>query len=198
MFILYSNDIKNQVLKKHVALLSFLSFLLTFWLYLSSCQQIDEWTHYKMNFNSEVEMKDTLWASGDSIFELKADYFIDFDAELNSRGIKESKIEKITFEEVVMETMDGTVQRDFSFMKDMELSVVGKDFPNRIIGTRDSLRINAVFAVFEIKERDQIKELLKANEFQLILRFKVKKDLKVPIKIRFRTQFEVDVKQFFI
>jgi len=117
---------------------------------------------------------------------------------LESRSIKEKKIEKITLDEVIMETIDGTIQRDFSFMKDIELSLKGKDFSNRVIGTRDSLRLNAMFTVFDLKERDKIKELLKEDEFQLILRFKVKKDLKVPIKIKFRTQFEVDVKQFFI
>lgn len=185
-------------MKKSIAPLFITSIILTLFFYFSSCKQIDEWTHYNMNFSSEVSIADTLWASGDSIFELNADFFIDFDSELKSRSIKENKIEKITFDEVIMETIDGTVQRDFSFMKDIELSVKGKDFSNRVIGTRDSLRLNAIFAVFEFKERDNIKELLKADEFQLILKFKVKKDLKVPIKMKFRTKFEVDVKQFFI
>lgn len=185
-------------MKNLITPFAFFSLLGGMLIYLSSCNQIDEWTKYNLNFNSEVAIADTLLASGDSIFELKSEFFLDFDSELKSRAIKEKKIEKITFEEVVMETIDGTVQKDFSFMKDIELSVQGTDFTNRIIGTRDSLRLNAVFTVFELKERNQIEELLKQNEFQLILRFKVKKDLKLPMKIRFRTQFEMDVKQFFI
>ena len=195
---LYSSYDNLKVLKKYIAPISLFSFLIGMVLYFSSCKQVDEWTKYNMNFNSEVTISDTLLASDDSIFKLKADFFFDFGDELDSRAIKEKKIEKITFEEAVMETMEGTVQRDFSFMKDMELSLEGVDFTNRVLGTRDSLRLNAIFTVFEMNEKDKMKELLKADEFQLILKFKVKRDLKVSIKIRFRTQFEVDVRQFFI
>lgn len=179
---------------KIFAFISIVLTLATSW----SCKEIDDWTKYQMSFISEAEISDTLRLSDDSTYVFNQDFFLDFQEELKKRAIREKQIESITLQDIILETVDGSVQHDFSFIKGFTMDLEGTNFGTRQVVSGDTLRINAVFGDFEINDKNDMQKLLEGDEFRVVFAFKLKKDLTVPLKFRLRARFLLDARQFFI
>lgn len=176
----------------------FISVILFVVLTASSCKEIDEWTKYNMAFDSEQEMDSKEFTTQDSTYELIGNYELNFDKELEKRAVKEKQIERITLEGLDLDLLNNSEQRDFSFIKSFSIKLRGPNFDERILAEGDSIKPNITTLRFTMNQTDGMIDLLKSNEYTIVVSFKLKYPLGRNARFLMTTRFELDARQFFI
>ncbi len=163
-----------------------------------SCKEIDQWTRYDVSFFSDHLIEENVLAVADSNYLVTGEFFLSFESELKKRAIKEKQIEQITLEGIELTTLHQSIQTDFSFVDSFEFILSGPGVGDRILVKGDSIRSASSLVNFTLNDKNGMEELLKSNSYKVLFRFKLNKPVAKELKMRIRTMFEIDAKQFFI
>lgn len=184
--------------KRSILLLVTVGLFLGMSIHLNSCKEIDEWTKYAMAYDSDIELNPSELNVQDSLYEVSGEYQINFNNELDKRAVKEKQIEKITLQMLELSFRSTSKQRDFSFIGPFTFTLSGPEFPERVIAEGDTLKSGLSVSRFKINQTDGMIDLMKANEFVIKFKFKLKEPLSKDAQVVLTTRFELDARQFFI
>jgi hypothetical protein len=104
------------VLKKMLLIIAYSVFMAVSSGAFQACKEVDEWTKYSLTYESEAELKQVVFTTKDSFYEVNGEYLINFDNELEKRAVKEKQIERITRQMLELSFKSSSERRDFPLL----------------------------------------------------------------------------------
>jgi len=165
-------------------------FIFTFILFISSCEKVDEFTQFNLDYNSEVTIPSSTPLS--LPFDLiTPDMETNSESAFSANDTRKDKVEEIELREAVL-TIKSPNNSDFSFLKSIEAYISAEGLPEERIAWKDNVPENFGARLELETSNKNLEEYIKKDEFKVRLKTITDEAISQEHKVNVYTKFFVN------